>query len=189
MTVANSTTMDLQGDRDFINSLTTLFLSEKSKAKYVSLRLWIENGEVRYFLTNTPRRVNHRNDQARPRTSSNHSNSPTISTPAWESSTESSRNSKQRRPCRPSPTSPEVVRDAPNLLPEALDTSDMDNARDRDLAFSSAQSPTPVKVQARSSNFSNNVTASVSVHNRFDVLDPDVRDDDHKNEDDCGLFD
>ena len=43
-------------DEEFINSLTSLFVSAQKSSQYVSLRLCYEDGQLIYFLTNQPRR-------------------------------------------------------------------------------------------------------------------------------------
>ena len=44
----------MEAEQDLISSLTAAFVAAKSSSPYVSLRIWSECGELKYFLCNTP---------------------------------------------------------------------------------------------------------------------------------------
>ena len=180
---ASLATMDQQGDRGTINKLTDLFLSENSTANYTSLRLWFENGELRYFFTNAPKRRTWRSENSSPR-----SLSPNHSEPVWEPPTESTEKHKRERHGRRSTSSPEPVRQckSPEIArgtliarPKPLNITDAENIRDYDLEFNAGGKSTPIRSQAQSKILANTETISVSTYNRFGALDPDVQDDDN----------
>ena len=133
-------------DAELVSTLTQAFLSSKESGPFTSLRLWYEQGVLKYFFTNQPPRIN----QNRPQQTVEPQEPPLV---CEDQITRPTRRTRKRK-CSSS--------DVQTSTPENLRTCESGQTEDPDVSELDVERETSI--------------ANISCQNRFSVLAADDED-------------
>ena len=123
-------------EANLVSKLTEVFLSAKETDSYISLRLWFEEGDLKYFFTNQPPRNIHNKQQH-----DKESSAPPAAAASLPTEDKAIRTRTRKRRCPSSAlqaSTPENLRNSDDE-PEHCEVSNLDVDRDNSLLNISCQ--------------------------------------------------